>query len=258
MKLRPEEITSILKDRIEHYDVETDLAEVGTVLQVGDGIARAYGLENAVALEMLEFEHGVVGLAFNLEEDDVGTGTLRRVAARQGGRARQKNRKGRERSGRRGTARPCRRPARQSTRRRWSDRDLRDAAARVQGPRGCRAAAGEGTAPHGDQGDRRDDERRAWPAGADHRRPPDRQDDDRARHDPESEGHGREVHLCRDRPEGLDRRAGVRALPRPRRDGVHDDRVGGRTGGRTDQVDGPVRRLRDGRVLPLQRPVTRW
>ena len=72
MKLRPDEITSILKDRIEHYDVETDLAEVGTVLQVGDGIARAYGLENAVAMEMLEFEHGVVGLAFNLEEDDVG------------------------------------------------------------------------------------------------------------------------------------------------------------------------------------------
>jgi F-type H+-transporting ATPase subunit alpha len=72
MKLRPEEITSILKERIEHYDVETDLAEVGTVLQVGDGIARVYGLENAVAMEMLELEHNVVGLAFNLEEDDVG------------------------------------------------------------------------------------------------------------------------------------------------------------------------------------------
>ena len=72
MKLRPEEITSILKDRIEHYDVETDLAEVGTVLQVGDGIARAYGLENCVSQEMLELEHGVIGLAFNLEEDDVG------------------------------------------------------------------------------------------------------------------------------------------------------------------------------------------
>ncbi|MGZ4308245.1 MAG: F0F1 ATP synthase subunit alpha [Gaiellaceae bacterium] len=72
MKLRPEEITSILKQRIEEYDVETDLAEVGTVLQVGDGIARVYGLENAVALEMLELEHGVVGLAFNLEEDNVG------------------------------------------------------------------------------------------------------------------------------------------------------------------------------------------
>src|ERR687885_1015474 len=72
MKLRPEEITSILKERIEQYDLETDLAEVGTVLQVGDGIARVYGLENAVAMEMLELEHGVVGLAFNLEEEDVG------------------------------------------------------------------------------------------------------------------------------------------------------------------------------------------
>jgi F-type H+/Na+-transporting ATPase subunit alpha len=72
LKLRPEEITSILKERIEQYDVATDLAEVGTVLQVGDGIARIHGLENCVALEMLELEHGVVGLAFNLEEDNVG------------------------------------------------------------------------------------------------------------------------------------------------------------------------------------------
>jgi F-type H+-transporting ATPase subunit alpha len=72
VKLRPEEITSILKQRIEQYDVETDLSEVGAVLQVGDGIARVHGLENCVALEMLEFEHGVVGIAFNLEEDNVG------------------------------------------------------------------------------------------------------------------------------------------------------------------------------------------
>ncbi len=72
VKLRPEEITSILKSRIEQYDVETDLSEVGTVLQVGDGIARVHGLENCVSLERLEFEHGVVGIAFNLEEDNVG------------------------------------------------------------------------------------------------------------------------------------------------------------------------------------------
>jgi F-type H+/Na+-transporting ATPase subunit alpha len=72
MKLRPEEITSILKQRIEQYDVETDLSEVGAVLQIGDGIARVHGLDNCVALEMLEFEHGVVGIAFNLEEDNVG------------------------------------------------------------------------------------------------------------------------------------------------------------------------------------------
>ena len=72
MKLRPEEITSILKDRIQQFDVETDLSEVGSVLQVGDGIARVHGLENCVALERLELEHGVTGIAFNLEEDNVG------------------------------------------------------------------------------------------------------------------------------------------------------------------------------------------
>ena len=72
MKLRPEEITAILKERIEQYDVQTDLSEVGSVLQVGDGIARVHGLENALALEMLEFEHGVTGIALNLEEDNVG------------------------------------------------------------------------------------------------------------------------------------------------------------------------------------------
>ena len=72
MKLRPEEITSILKQRIEEYDVETDLAEVGTVLQLGDGIARVYGLENCMAAETLDLEHGVTGIALNLEEDNVG------------------------------------------------------------------------------------------------------------------------------------------------------------------------------------------
>ncbi len=72
MKLRPEEITSILKQRIEDYDVETDLAEVGTVLQIGDGIARVYGLESCMAMEMVELEHGVTGIALSLEEDNVG------------------------------------------------------------------------------------------------------------------------------------------------------------------------------------------
>jgi F-type H+-transporting ATPase subunit alpha len=72
VKLRPEEITAILKDRIQRFEVETDLSEIGTVLQVGDGIARIHGLENCVSLERLELEHGVVGIAFNLEEDNVG------------------------------------------------------------------------------------------------------------------------------------------------------------------------------------------
>jgi F-type H+/Na+-transporting ATPase subunit alpha len=72
MKLRPEEITSILKQRIKEFEVETDLAEVGTVLQVGDGIARVYGLENCVAGEMLDLGADVTGVALNLEEDNVG------------------------------------------------------------------------------------------------------------------------------------------------------------------------------------------
>ena len=72
MKLRPEEITSILKQRIEAYDVETDLAEVGTVLQIGDGIARVHGLSNAMQGEMLEFPGNTFGLALNLERDSVG------------------------------------------------------------------------------------------------------------------------------------------------------------------------------------------
>jgi F-type H+/Na+-transporting ATPase subunit alpha len=72
VKLRPEEITAILKERIKDFDVQTDLAEVGTVLEVGDGISRVYGLESAASMEMLEFEHGVTGIALNLEEDNVG------------------------------------------------------------------------------------------------------------------------------------------------------------------------------------------
>ena len=72
MKLRPEEITSVLKSRIQRYEAGVDIQEVGTVVQVGDGVARIQGLENAVASEMVELPHGVMGLVLNLEEDSVG------------------------------------------------------------------------------------------------------------------------------------------------------------------------------------------
>ena len=72
MKLRPEEITSVLKSRIKSYEAGVEIQEVGTVVQVGDGVARIQGLENAVASEMLELPHGVMGLVLNLEEDSVG------------------------------------------------------------------------------------------------------------------------------------------------------------------------------------------
>src|SRR4051795_3010172 len=73
MNIKPDEITSILKSRIEGLDAgSAELTEVGTVLSVGDGIARVHGLENAMSFEMLELPHGVTGLALNLESDNVG------------------------------------------------------------------------------------------------------------------------------------------------------------------------------------------
>src|SRR5919204_1581211 len=74
MQIKPDEITSILKSRIEGLDEgQADLTEVGTVLSVADGIARVHGLENAKAFEMLELPHDVTGLALNLESDNVGS-----------------------------------------------------------------------------------------------------------------------------------------------------------------------------------------
>jgi F-type H+-transporting ATPase subunit alpha len=74
MQIKPDEITSILKSRIEGLDAgSADLTEVGTVLSVADGIARIHGLENCQAFEMLEFPHDVTGLALNLESDNVGS-----------------------------------------------------------------------------------------------------------------------------------------------------------------------------------------
>jgi len=72
VKLRPEEIAAVLKSQIEDYQAEVEVDEVGTVLEVGDGIARIYGLRNCMAMEMLELPHGVTGLALNLEEENVG------------------------------------------------------------------------------------------------------------------------------------------------------------------------------------------
>src|SRR4051812_49584588 len=74
IKIRPDEITSILKQRIEGIeDGGADLAEVGTVLSVADGISRVHGLDNCMSLEMLDLPHDVTGLALNLERENVGT-----------------------------------------------------------------------------------------------------------------------------------------------------------------------------------------
>ena len=81
MDIRAEEISRIIRSQIEGFDAQLDVAEVGTVISVGDGIARAYGLEKAISGELLELPHGVMGLAFNLEEDNVGIILLGDAAA---------------------------------------------------------------------------------------------------------------------------------------------------------------------------------
>ncbi|MCL1472967.1 F0F1 ATP synthase subunit alpha [Argonema antarcticum] len=72
ISIRPDEISSIIRQQIEEYGTEVTVSNVGTVLQVGDGIARIYGLDKVMAGELLEFEDGTIGIALNLEEDNVG------------------------------------------------------------------------------------------------------------------------------------------------------------------------------------------
>ena len=73
MALKPEEVSSIIQMELEQYESELHMESIGTVLQVGDGIAKIYGLEDAMAGELVEFPGGVMGMIFNLEEDNVGT-----------------------------------------------------------------------------------------------------------------------------------------------------------------------------------------
>jgi len=76
MEIRAEEISQIIREQIKDYDKKVDLSETGTVLSVGDGIARVYGLEKVMALELVEFPGNVLGLALNLEEDNVGVAVM--------------------------------------------------------------------------------------------------------------------------------------------------------------------------------------
>ncbi|HEX3203542.1 MAG TPA: F0F1 ATP synthase subunit alpha, partial [Nitrospiraceae bacterium] len=72
MQIKSEEITAIIKEKIQGFDKRVDVNQTGSIIQVGDGIAKIYGLEGAMAGEMLEFPGSVYGIALNLEEDSVG------------------------------------------------------------------------------------------------------------------------------------------------------------------------------------------
>ena len=72
MNLKPEEISSVIKEQVKRYAAQLQVSDVGTVIQVADGIARIHGLENAMQGELLEFPGEVYGMVLNLEEDNVG------------------------------------------------------------------------------------------------------------------------------------------------------------------------------------------
>jgi F-type H+-transporting ATPase subunit alpha len=80
MQIKAEEISQIIKGQIKDYETKVDLSETGTVISVGDGIARVHGVENCMAMELLEFSNGVLGLALNLEADNVGCAVLGEVS----------------------------------------------------------------------------------------------------------------------------------------------------------------------------------
>jgi F-type H+-transporting ATPase subunit alpha len=76
MQIKAEEISQIIRAQIKEYDQKIEMSETGVVLSVGDGIARVYGVENAMSMELLEFPGGILGMALNLEEDNVGVAIL--------------------------------------------------------------------------------------------------------------------------------------------------------------------------------------
>ena len=76
MEIRAEEISQVIRDQIKDYEKKVEVSETGTVLSVGDGVARVYGVEKAMAMEMLEFPGGIFGLCLNLEEDNVGVAIM--------------------------------------------------------------------------------------------------------------------------------------------------------------------------------------
>ena len=229
MQLNPAEISELIKSRIEGLGAQADIRNQGTVVSVTDGIVRVHGLSDAMQGEMLEFPAGKdgqpsFGLALNLERDSVGavilgeyehisegdtvkcTGRILEVPV------------GPELIGRVVNA-PGPAHRRQGPDQRQDDR--RDREGR---PGRDRAEVGGPAGADRPEVDRLHGARRPWPARADHRRPPDRQDGGGDRRDHQPEGSEHDLHLRCDRPEGVvDQERGARSGT-GRRDGLHHRR----------------------------------
>ena len=208
MTIKAEEIAQIIRDQIGGFAVDVDVAEVGTVVSVGDGIARVHGIEGAMA-----GRDDRVPARRGRHRPEPRGGQRRHGAARRGsphprGRPGEADRAHHLGAGGPGAAGARRERARPADRRQGTDRHHAVLAARAHCPGRGRSPAGEGTAADGTEGHRRDGPDRAGPARADHRRPADGQDGRRRRHDHQPEGPERHLHLQRDRAEAVDGRAG--------------------------------------------------
>ena len=254
MEIKPDEITKILRERIEGLETDSaELTEVGTVLSVGDGIARVHGLENCMALEMLELPHDVVGLALNLEQDNVGavlfgewdkivegdtvkrTGNLLEIPVGDALLGRLVDPLGRPLDDKGDVNTTETRPA---------EFKAPGVVQRqpVEEPLQTGLKAIDSMIPIG-RGQREliIGDRQTGKTAIAHR------------HDHQQPRQGRDLHLRRDRPAHVHGRPGHGDPRGERRDGQHDHRRRVRRRGGADQVHGPVRGLRDGRALPLQR-----
>ena len=206
--IKADEITQILREQIENYQQTVAVEEVGSVISVGDGIARIHGLDNCMAGEMIVFPHDVFGIALNLEEDQVGAVLLGDYTEIREGDTVKRTKQimsvpvgdaligrvvdplGQPLDGKGPVCRPS------------SAIHSSDCARRRRSPAGPR------TSPDRHQGYRLDDSDWPRPARIDHRRPSDRQDGDYSRHDFESARWRHDLHLLRDRAEAFDCRAG--------------------------------------------------
>jgi F-type H+-transporting ATPase subunit alpha len=192
-QIRADEITSILRQEIEHYEQAIDVSQTGSVISVGDGIARVHGLEKVMAGELIEFPHDVAGIAMNLEEDQVGSVLLGDYTTIQEGD--QVKRTGRIMSVPVGEA--------------MIGRVVNALGVPIDG-KGAIHAAGSNPIERLAPGvvDRQPvKEPMMTGIKADHRRPPDRQDRHRHRYHHQSEGRRHDLHLCRHRAEALHRGA---------------------------------------------------
>ena len=254
MRFKADEIASVIQQEIEQYRSRIDVRQIGRVIEVGDGMARIYGLSG---------RHGRRDGRVSRRRLRPGLQPRRELGRRdhagrlphdqRGGRGPQ-HRPAAERAGGRRRAGAGDRPAGQSPGRPRPDRHHRAPAGGIRRPRHRRPPAGEAAAANRHQGHRRDDAHRPRAARVDHRRPQDRQDRHLHRHDHQPEALRREVLLRGHRPEGIDRRRPDRDLAARRGDGLHHggDGRGERSGAAA--IHRPLCRLRHGRILHVQGP----